>query len=138
MSIIESIRTFICGCPLLKDGAIGIDFLGNAPTEYTIDGVPTSSIIKRYADGGALKQYTFYFGSREYYGTDVIKNIENSSFYEKFAAWLKEKSDRHELPELEGGKIPQAVEALSTGYMFDGGAGDARYQIQCRLIYYEN
>lgn len=80
MSIIESIRTFIRTCPLLKDGRLNVDYLGNKPTEYTIDGVPTSTVIKRYTDGAALKQYAFIFGSREYYGEDTLKNIENSSF----------------------------------------------------------
>lgn len=137
MSIIESVRTFICTCPFLKDGAINVDYLGDRPTEYTIDGVPTADTVKRYADGGKLKQFTFVFGSREYYGEDTLKNIENSSFYEDFAAWLENQTNLGILPVLAVGKRAQKIEALSTGYMFDGAAGNARYQIQCRLTYYE-
>lgn len=138
MSIIESIRTFICTFPLLKDGVINVDFLGAKPTEYTVDGIPSSNTIKKYADGGRLKQYTFYFASREYYGEDVLSNIANSSFYEDFGAWLTSQSKAGTLPVLTDGKEAQTIEALSTGYMFDGTAGNARYQIQCRLVYYEN
>lgn len=137
MSIIESIRTFICTCPFLKDGVINVDYLGDTPTEYTVDGVPTTTTVKKYTDGGELKQYTFYFGSREYYGEDTLKNIENSKFYEDFAQWLKDKTDKKELPVLSTGKTAQKIEALSTGYMFDNSGGNARYQIQARLIYFE-
>lgn len=137
MSIIESIRTFMCSCPFLKDGVINVDYLGNKPTEYVIEGVPTSKVVKQYADGGALKQYTFIFGSREYYGSDVLINIENSRFYEDFSNWLDSQSRAGVLPKLDSG-MPQKIEALSTGYMFDGNGRDARYQIQCRLTYYEN
>ena len=137
MSIIGSIRDFISTCPYLKDGKLNVDYLGAEPTEYTIDGVPTSEVIRQYADGGALKQYVFIFGSREYYGSKVLKNLENSGFYEKFADWLKTSSDTDSLPELSAGKTAQRIEALSTGYLFDATANNARYQIQCRLIYYE-
>lgn len=137
MSMIESIRDFVCGCPYLKDGKLNVDYLGAEPTEYTIDGVPTSEVVRQYADGGAIKQYVFIFGSREYYGSKVIKNIENSGFYEKFADWLEASSEAGDLPELAAGKTAQRIEALSTGYLFDATANNARYQIQCRLLYYE-
>ena len=137
MSIIEAVRSYVCTCPLLKDGAIHVDYLGDLPSEYTIDGVPTSSIVKFYADGGALKQFTFIFASREYYGEDTLNNIANSNFYEEFAAWLDVQSSAGVLPVLDEGRIAQRIEAISTGYLFDGTAGNARYQIQCRLTYYE-
>lgn len=135
--IIEAIRTFICGCPFLKDGVLNVDYLGIAATEYSIDGVPTTTIIKKYADGGTINQYTFTFASREYYGEDTMKNIANSGFYEKFAGWLKTQSDARILPALDNDKMAQEIEAITSGYVFDGGVGTARYQVQCRLTYYE-
>lgn len=137
MSIIESLYDFLRGCPLLKDGFFGVDFLGEEPTEYVVESMPTTDIVKQYADGSALKQYLFIFGSREFYGSDALKNLANSQFYERFASWLKSQSDNGLLPVLEDGKAAQKIEALSTGYVFDGNGTNARYQIQCRLLYFE-
>lgn len=109
-SLIQSIRDFFCTCPLLKDGAIHVDYLGVLPTEYSIDGVPAKKEVKAYIDGSALCQYVFTFGSVEKYGSDVETNIENSGFYENFVGWLKEKSQKKELPSLGCGR-----EALNRG-----------------------
>lgn len=137
--IIDSIRTFIAKCPLLDMYArLNVDFLGAEATEYTIDSVPATEIIKKYVDGGALKQFVFVFGSREYYGPDVLQNIENSGFYEKFADWLEEQTEKGDLPILEGNKESILIEATTTGYLFDNTEENAKYQIQCRLIYFEN
>ncbi|MCR1897813.1 chloramphenicol resistance protein [Irregularibacter muris] len=137
--IIEKVREYFLNCPLLNEIArLNVDFLGVEPTEYTIDSQPTTGIIKRYVDGGVLKQYVFVFGSREYYGADVLQNLENSEFYEEFSDWLDEQTEKDNLPLLEGNKKAIGLEALTTGYLFDVSEDNARYQIQCRLIYYEN
>lgn len=137
MMIMEAIRSFIAGCPLLRDGYLHVDYLGADPTEYVIESTPADGVIKQYADGGALKQFVFVFGSREYYGADVIGNLANSAFYEQFAAWLEDQNKTGNLPELGEGKTVQKIETTTTGYLLYGDANTARYQIQCRLIYFE-
>ena len=137
--IIDSIRTYFLGCPLLENFAkLNVDFLGIDPTEYTIDSQPTSPVIKRYADGGTLKQYIFVFGSREYYGPDTLQNLENSGFYEQFSDWVEQQSNMGNLPILSENRRPLFMEVLTTGYLFDASEDNARYQIQCRLVYYED
>ena len=137
MMIMEAIRTYIAGCPLLRDGYLHVDYLGADPTEYVIESTPADGVIKQYADGGALKQFVFVFGSREYYGADVIGNLANSAFYEQFAAWLDDQTRLGNLPELGAGQTAQKIETTTTGYLLYGEANTARYQIQCRLTYYE-
>ena len=117
---------------------LNVDFLGTQPTEYTIDSQPTTSIVKQYVDGSAIKQFVFVFGSREYYGPDVLQNIENSGFYEELSEWFDEQSKTGNLPTLKNGKKAIKIEALTTGYLFDATEDNARYQIQARLIYYED
>ncbi|MDD4843785.1 MAG: chloramphenicol resistance protein [Anaerotignum sp.] len=124
-------------CPLLKDGAIHVDYLGIRPTEYSIDGVPAKKEVKSYIDGSAICQFVFTFGSVEKYGSDVDTNLANSGFYENFVAWLKEKSLKKELPSLENGREALRIEAESEGYVIDARENMARYQIQCRFIYFE-
>lgn len=136
-SVIESIRDYICDCPLLKDGKIGVDWLGDEPVEYVIEPVPAEPVVKRYADGGALKQCLFVFASRESYGADVLDNLGNCGFYESFAAWLEEKNNAGEYPALEGNKLATSIAATTCGYLFDATANTGRYQIQCNLQYQE-
>ena len=136
-SLIRAIREFFCTCPFLKDGAIHVDYIGICPTEYSIDSVPAKKEVKAYIDGSALCQFVFTFGSVEVYGSDVEINLENSGFYENFVAWLKEKSQKKELPLLENGREALRIEAESQGYVIDAGENMARYQIQCRLLYFE-
>ncbi|WP_304509670.1 hypothetical protein [Anaerotignum sp.] len=136
-SITEMIREFFCTCPLLKEGVIHVDYLGICPTEYSIDGVPAKKEVKSYIDGSALCQFVFTFGSVEKYSDDVDTNLANSGFYEKFAAWLKEKSKKKELPDLGDSCQPLRIEAEGDGYVIDARENIARYQIQCRLIYFQ-
>lgn len=137
MTIIESIRNYICTCPLLKDGKLSVDILGADPIEYVVESVPTTEIVKEYADGGKLKQYLFIFGSREYIDGTVRRSLENSGFYEDFADWIEEQDAAGNYPQIAGEKTAQKIEVLSTGYMFEYTGNNARYQIQCRLVYYE-
>ncbi|NCC14904.1 MAG: chloramphenicol resistance protein [Clostridia bacterium] len=136
-SLTEQMREFLFACPFLKDGVIHVDYLGICPTEYSIDAVPAKKNVKAYIDGSALCQFVFTFGSVEEYGADVDTNLANSGFYENFAAWLKEKSKKKELPSLENGRQALRIEAESEGYVIDARENMARYQIQCRLTYFE-
>ncbi|WMI80352.1 hypothetical protein [Anaerotignum sp. MB30-C6] len=136
-SLKEFIREYLISCPFLKDGVFHVDYLGICPTEYSIDGVPAKKEIKTYIDGSALCQFVFTFGSVEEYGCDVDTNLGNSGFYEKFATWLKEKSRIKQLPYLGNMREPLFIEAENEGYVTDARENVARYQIQCRLIYFE-
>lgn len=135
--MIDSIRIFLKSCPYLKNGRINVDYLGPDAVRYTIDAVPAAPIVKSYAGGDSLRQFVFVFASREFYGQEVLQNIENNGFYESFAAWLEEQTNNGNLPQLSDGKTAQSIEALSTGYLYDGDTDNARYQIQCRLLYHQ-
>lgn len=137
--MIKEIREYFLSSPILDElSKINVDFLGTDPQEYTIDGQVFDPVVKKYVDGGALKQYVFAFGSREYYGADTIQNIENSGFYERFSNWIEEQNDIGNLPILTGNKEAKSIEVLTSGYLFDSSEDNARYQIQMRLTYYED
>lgn len=126
-------------CPLLANNRrINVDYLPNNPVEYSIDAIPSNTIIKRYTSGGAMKQFIFVFASKEYYGSDVLTNIENSGFYEDLSNWIETKSKRQELPQLSKGRESISMEVLDSGYLFQADEDMARYQMQLRLTYYED
>lgn len=137
-SIIECIRDFIRHCPYLPEyyKSIGVDYLDSSVASYMIEAVPCKPIIKRYITGQSIRQYTFHFSSREAYSADVIENLENSMFYERFSGWLESCSKAGDLPELTGGKVAREITATTPGYVYDEEQGKAQYLIQCNLIYY--
>ena len=136
MSIIESIREYMSGCPLLSEGNINVDFLGSENIEYSIETVPCEPVIKYYVGGSTLRQYEFIIASRGFYGTDVVQNIQNSAFYEKLAEWIENNSRNKILPVLENEKqSAQKLEILTHGALISENAKTAVYQIQLRLIY---
>ena len=138
MTIVESVKDFILTCPLLDDlKRLNIDFLPEDPDTYSIEGVPVQEIIQTYLDGSTERQFVFVFAARFFYSEEVRNNIENSGFYEKFAEWLEAQTEADNLPVLDGKRTASKIEAMSSGYLYDiaGDLTNARYQIQCRLIY---
>ncbi|ADU26077.1 hypothetical protein [Ethanoligenens harbinense] len=137
MSIINSLYEYFKSCPLLGDNKINVDYLPETAREYTIDTITGDPIIKRYARGATLRQYLYAFGSRDFYGPDVLQNLSNSGFYGDFAAWLDEQNKAKNFPVLPPNCVPQKIEAQTSGYLFGADAETARYQIQCRIVYYQ-
>ena len=138
MKIIESVKNFILTCPHLAElSAVNVDFLPDSPDTYSLEEVPTNSVIQTYLDGTQERQFVFVFASRFYYSDETRNNIENSGFYEDFSDWLDEQTNKGIFPEMRDGLTPSKIEAMSSGYLFDvsGDLSNARYQIQCRLIY---
>lgn len=133
--IIESLRNYFVSCKLLKGGKLNIDFLGHS-REYSIDPLPASPILKRYVDGGTVRQFQFAFTSKDKFDGSALTGIENSGFYQQLSEWVESNNKNAVLPDMNSSKhIPITVEIMSSGYLFDMDADYARYQIQCRLIY---
>lgn len=138
MSIMESLRKYFSGCPLLdENGKIGVDFLGNTSVEYVLETVPAEPIVKRYADGGSIRQYVFTFASREAYGADALNNLCNCGFYAALAEWLEKQNNSKIFPALPDSLTPISIVVTTHGYLFDAGPDTGRYQIQCNLTYYQ-
>ena len=140
MSIIGAIYEFIkTECPCLDTyyDSIGVDFLDEDGTYYSIESVTTEPSIKRYLGGASVRQELFVFSSTDTYGDDVRQNLANLGFFEAFAAWLEKCTrDRH-FPDLGEGREVEKIEALTSGYAYQTGIHEAKYQIQCRIKYFQ-
>lgn len=132
--IIASIREYILTCPLIHEGRVNIDYLGDG-MEYSIDPIGADPIYKRYADGACLKQFQFALTSKEAYDGDARTGIANSGFYQFFEEWVETNNDADNLPVLDGRHESVRMDVLMSGYLFSTEADLGRYQIQCRLIY---
>lgn len=133
-NLIDNIRTFILTCSFLQDGRVNVDYIGEE-MGYSIDPLPCDPIVQRYTDGGSKKQFQFAFTSQEEYDQDSRINIENSGFFQMFDEWLEKQSFNENFPELGKGKIPILMETLNSGYLYDVNGVNAKYRIECRLIY---
>lgn len=139
--IIKALRDYIRNCPYLEtfNNAIrvNVNYLEPDADTYSIEEVPIEPIVKKYVNGDSIRQYAFIFTSREPYGIDVLQNIDNSGFYEKFADWIENQNNKDILPLLDSGLEPLEIKVTSTGYAFAVTEDTAQFQIQLRLKYFK-
>jgi len=137
--IIDNLRNYIRTCHHLDtfNNAIkvNVNYLEPNPDTYSIEEVPIEPILKKYVNGDSVRQYAFIFTSREPYGADVLQNIDNSGFYEKFATWIETNNNNDIFPLLDNGLEPLKIEVTSTGYAFAVTEDTAQFQIQLKLKY---
>lgn len=133
-NIISEIRAFILKCPYLDGNIVNVNYIG-AQMSYSVDPLPCDPVLKKYVDGGAIKQYQFAFTSKEEYDEDARANIESSGFYEHFEEWLELQSHEGLSVDLGSKKTAVRFETLNKGYLYDVDGKDARYRIECRLVY---
>ena len=106
---LEKIRKYFIDNNIIDENSrINIDFLGETPTEFAIEKVPS--------------------------GADVMQNIANSTYYEQLYELIEQNSKAKKLPEIEG---IDTIECLNDGGIVDAGTNTARYSIQMRITYYK-
>ena len=134
--MIDKLRNYFFELGIIDGNSnINVDFLSNEPIQYVIEPIPVEPIIKAYKDGGSLRQFVFQFGSREYFGADVVQNMANTEFYEYFSALIEDNNKKGVLPEIDG---IQSIECLSNGTINEDNTDNAKYVIQMRITYYKD
>ena len=134
--MIDKLRTYFFDLGIIDGNSnINVDFLSNEPIQYVIEPIPAEPIIKAYKDGGSLRQFVFQFGSREYFGADVIQNMANTEFYEDFSALIEDNNKKGVLPKING---IQSIECLNNGTINEDNTDNAKYVIQMRITYYKD
>lgn len=139
MSILSAVKDFIATYPNLASGAVVTsDYSGSEPTWYSINPLSGNPVIEEDIAGNKRKQFPFAFRSMEY-TADELERLDNISFFETFAEWLETQSRVGNLPTLASGKTPDSIEAIDWAYLYEYGNSDTGiYQINCRLIYYQD
>lgn len=134
--IIESIKNYFEACPHLADGVININYLGDRAVCYSIDNVEAEPVIKRYCDGGILKQFVFKLALRDVYDENVLRNMKIAQFFEQIEAWIASQNQKGILPQFEGG-VPLKLEVTKSGGLNDANIQSGRWQMEIRLVYKE-
>lgn len=134
--MISKIRQYFFDLGIIDENSnINVDFLSNEPIEYVIEPIPIEPILRQYADGSSLRQFVFQFGSREYFGADVIQNMKNTEFYEDFSELIEDNNRKGVLPKING---IQSIECLNNGTINEDNTDNAKYVIQMRITYYKD
>ena len=137
MTVIESVQKWLKTYSGLK-GRLDVDFLSEDADTYSVDTIPCEEVLKRYKDGGTMKQFQFAVSSRRFYEQNIKQNISNLQFFEDLTTWVEKKARARELPVMDNGRQPLKIAVTSTAYPFIVSEdGKARYQIQMRLEYYQ-
>lgn len=137
MTVMENVRAWLREYPGL-DGRLDVDFLDEAADTYSVDTIPCEEVVKRYLDGSTVKQFQFAVSSRRFYDQNITQNLGNLEFFEGLTAWVEQKAQARELPEMDGNRTAQKIVVTSTAYPFIVSEdGKARYQLQMRLEYYQ-
>lgn len=132
--MINAIRDYLIKIEVIdEDCRINVDFLGENPSEFSIEKIPVNPILEPYIAGCSLNQFQFQLVSCEEYGADVLQNISNSIFYENLYNKIEENNNKKVLPEIEG---IQTIECLDNGCIETTNINTARYSIQMRITYF--
>lgn len=114
---------------------INADMLSNKIDDYSLDKIPTDSVLETWIIGDTLKQDTFSFRSRKAYSQDTINNLANIGFFEKFEDKIKSNNEAGVLPDIDG---IESIECLNCGTMVVNETNTAVFNIQIRITYREN
>lgn len=137
MTVMECVQKWLKQYSKLK-GRLDVDFLDEQADTYSIDTIPCEEIIKRYKDGGTVRQFQFAVSSRRFYEQNIKQNLSNLQFFEDLTEWVENKARSRSLPVMDKGRTAQKIVVTSTAYPFVVSEdGKARYQIQMRLEYYQ-
>ena len=115
---------------------INADFLGIEVNNYSLDKIPTASIVEPYITGGGLYKDVYSFRSRNAYSSDRLSNLKNIGFFEEFQRKINSNNDNGVLPEIEN---IESIECLNQGTFnsADESGKTAVFDIQLQIVYRE-
>ena len=115
---------------------INADFLGIEVNNYSLDKIPTASVVEPYITGGRLCRDVYSFRSRNPYSSDRLSNLKNIGFFESFQRIIISNNDEGILPNID--RII-SIECLNQGTFnyADESMKTAVFDIQLQIIYEE-
>ena len=112
---------------------INVDMLSNDINNYSIDKIPTESVVEKWITGLEIHRDVYSFRSRNSYSQDVINNLENIGFFETFESVINSNNKEGVLPEIEG---IESITCLNCGTMISNSeTHTAIFDIQIQITY---
>ena len=134
--IIDAVRNYMLSCPKLTGKKININCLGTKNHSFSIDNVVAESVIKKYCDGGTLKQAVFILGVRDRYDEMLEENISVMALLEEIEDWIYKQNIIKNLPVLDSSDLlVRSIEVTKSGHLHETSMGSGRWQLEFRIVY---
>jgi len=133
----DSIKNFMGNCPLLSEIDVNINYLGENMGSAAVENTATQPVVKTYTDGATMRQYLFTLALRQNFGQDQALNNAAIGLLEQIGRWVEQQNTLGILPALPNGQQPISLEIVQTAWLEDKSVSNAKYQLQCRLVYYQ-
>ena len=114
---------------------INANMLSNKIDDYSLDKIPTSSVVEAWITGDEIHKDVYSFRSRKSYSQDAIVNLKNIGFFEQFENAIKDNNKKGVLPEIEG---IENIECLNCGTLNYANTNTAVFDIQIQITYRVN
>lgn len=134
--IIDAVREYMLSCPNLSGKKININCLGTKMRSLSIDNVSSESVIKKYCDGGSLKQAVFILAVRDRYDEALGENLYVMNLLEEIEDWIYKQNIINNLPILDSSNMSaRSIEVTKSGYLYDTSMSSGRWQLEFRIVY---
>ena len=135
---IDKLRGYLCDVintlTNRENSQINADMLSKNVNNYSLDKIPTASVVLKWINGDEIRKDVFSFRSRKEYSTNEIINLQNIGFFEEFEKAIKTNNKKGVLPEING---IESIECLNCGTMLRADTNTAIFDIQIQIIYRE-
>lgn len=135
---ISKIRSYLCDVITAltesDDFEINADMLSNEIDDYSLDKIPTASVVERWITGDEIHKDVYAFRSRKAYSQDLINNLENIGFFERFETVIKNNNRNGILPDIEN---VESIMCLNCATLQSVDGKQAEFIIQIQVTYRE-
>jgi len=111
---------------------INANMLSNKIDDYSLDKIPTESVVESWITGDEIHKDVYSFRSRKSYSQDTIVNLKNVGFFEQFENAIKTNNYEGILPEING---IESIECLNCATMNSTDGKQAEFDIQIQITY---
>ena len=111
---------------------INADMLSNDIDNYSLDKIPTASVVERWIMGLEIHRDVYSFRSRMAYSQDTINNLSNIGFFEQFENAIKTNNEEGILPDIDN---IESIECLNCGTLNNTDGVTAEFDIQIQITY---
>ena len=133
---IDALRTYLLNVidEMINDTnyQINADMLSSNVGDYSIDRIPTQPIVRKWLIGTETIIDLYSFRSRKPYSQDMMNNLSNIGFFEKFEDKIKQNNNKQIWPNIDG---IEKIECLNTGSMNGATTNSAEFDIQIQITY---
>ena len=111
---------------------INADMLSNDIDNYSLDKIPTASVVSKWICGLEIHRDVYSFRSRMAYSQDTIDNLSNIGFFEQFENAIKTNNEEGILPDIDN---IESIECLNCGTLNNTDGTTAEFDIQIQITY---